>query len=331
MKSLLVVLIIVAMTYYIIAKIVKWVSDGEHVPPASVLIPIIGIPLLILLSFLTIIPAQNCGVVVTPNGVKKESYNTGWHFVLPIYKVFLMDKTAQVYTCAKSANTNVKDADYKEYKAAATQSATVWAPTIDGIKMGFDISASWAIDPEYAWWIYDNVSEMDNEKKGRFLWLEENVIKAKLKSALALTVSKYNPIEVYSNKRQTIQDEVYAKMKQEIKAYHLTLNQIDVREVYYNDDYEKSINSKKLAEQEALRLIEVTKQKEEQLKQAEIEKNIAIQKAEGEAKSLQIKGSSIASNPRIIELEWINKWDGRLPNYMMGNGQGIMLNMNNKQ
>lgn len=36
-------------------------------------------------------------------------------------------------------------------------------------------------------------------------------------------------------------------------------------------------------------MIEVTKQKEEQLKQAEIDKNIAIQQAEGETKALQIR------------------------------------------
>jgi hypothetical protein len=64
------------------------------------------------------------------------------------------------------------------------------------------------------------------------------------------------------------------------------------------------------------------------LKQASINKEIAIQQAEGEAKALQIKGSSIASNPKIIELEWINKWNGELPTYMLGSGQGIMLNFN---
>ena len=32
---------------------------------------------------------------------------------------------------------------------------------------------------------------------------------------------------------------------------------------------------------------------------------------------------------KIIQLEWINKWDGALPNYMMGNGQGVILNLPN--
>lgn len=349
MKTLIIILAILGVIYWIIAfsgkkalisyqnnyeKYKEKVKSGNRVYeepknngfniPNSIFIPIVSVFLIVVLSFLTIIPAQNCGVVITPNGVKQESYKTGWHFILPIYKVEMMDKTAQVYTCAQSKQ--VPESEYKEYKAASTQSGSIWAPTIDGIKLGFDISASWAIDPEYAWWIYDNVSEQDG-KLGRFYWLEENVIKAKLKSALALTVSKYNPIEAYSNKRQVIQDEVFEKMKNDIRSYHLSLNQIDIREVYYNPEYEAAINSKKLEEQRVLTLVEITKQKKEQEIQASIDKNIAIQKAEGEAKALQIKGSAVVNNPKIVELEWIQKWDGKLPVYQMGASQGIMLNI----
>ena len=75
-------------------------------------------------------------------------------------------------------------------------------------------------------------------------------------------------------------------------------------------------------------MIEVTKQKNELLKQAQIDKDIEITKAEAEAKALQIKGQSVASNPRIVELEWINKWNGELPTYMLGNNTSMMLGLN---
>jgi regulator of protease activity HflC (stomatin/prohibitin superfamily) len=78
-------------------------------------------------------------------------------------------------------------------------------------------------------------------------------------------------------------------------------------------------------------MVQITRQKDEALKQATIDKDIAIQKAEGKAKALQIKGSSIASNPKIIQLEWIQKWNGQLPTYMMGNGQGVIMNLPNKE
>ena len=334
MKSFIFILCIVAALYYVVAKIINInnvnnARDPERVQklPDSILFLLAPIIVAITLSFLLIVPAQQCAVIVTPGGVKQETYNTGWHIIMPWYKVYMMEKTAQVYTCAQ--RTTPTDKDYKQYKADATQSSTVWTPTSDGIKMGFDISASWRIDPKYAWWIYDNVSETDGAENGRFYWLEENVIKPKLKSALALTTSNYTPIQVYSNSREEIQVKTLERMQNDIKAYHLVLEQIDIREVYYNPEYEKAINQKKLEEQQVLTLQEVTKQKEEKAKQAEIDANIQIINAQAEAKALQIKGQSISSNPKIVELEWINKWNGQLPTYMLGN-QGVMLSMPNK-
>ena len=330
MKALIIIISIAAIGYWIVAKASNESGELETKLPDSVALLIAGIVLFVASLFVVAIPAQECGVVVTPAGVKKESYKTGWHIVMPWYKVERMDKTVQVYTCANlGSKGEVNEDDFRLTKAKkrSVQGTTIWAPTVDGIKMGFAISASWRIDPEYAWWIYDNVSELDDSNNGRFLWLEENVIKAKLKSSLALTASKYTPIEVYSNKREEIQELTYEKMRKDIESYHLILEQIDIREVYYNEEYEKSINQKKLEEQKALTLIEVTKQKEELLKQAEIDKNIDITKAEAEARALQIKGQSIASNPRIVELEWINKWNGQLPTYMLGSNQSVMLGL----
>ena len=330
MLTFIKILAILAIGYWVAAAITNKIH-GEKVLPNHLSILLSGIVTAIVLSFAAVIPAQECGVVVTPGGVKHESYKTGWHMVMPWYKVIKMDKTVQVYTCANlGSQTDASSNDLRmtDTKKNSVQGTTIWAPTIDGIKMGFAISASWKIDEEYAWWIYDNVSELDDSSNGRFLWLEENVIKPKLKSALALTASKYTPIEVYSNKREEIQALTHEKMKKDIAEYHLILEQIDIREVYYNQEYENSINQKKLEEQKALTLIEVTKQKEELLKQAQIQKDIDITQAEAEAQALKIKGQSISTNPRIVELEWINKWNGELPTYMLGNGQSIMLGLN---
>lgn len=331
MKGFIIFLSLVAIIYFVVARIINKNKYNDFKLPDSIWFLVMGLIVFVGVQFVTAIPAQECGVVVTPGGVKHESYPTGWHIVMPWYKVEKMDKTVQVYTCANlGSGESVSENDGRMTKAKreSVQGTTIWAPTVDGIKMGFAISASWRIDPDYAWWIYDNVSELDGVSNGRFYWLEENVIKAKLKSALALTASKYTPIEVYSNKREEIQELTLQKMKNDIKEYHLVLEQIDIREVYYNPEYEKSINQKKLEEQQALTLVEITKQKEELLKQAEIEKNIEITKAEAEAKALQIKGQSISSNPRIVELEWIKKWNGQLPTYMLGSNQSVMLGLN---
>ena len=318
-RLLFTLLIIYGAAGIILSRIRRNSSDALYHLPMLKQSLAAGIAGLLILSTIVRIGAQDVGVVVTPRGVDDEELHTGWHFIMPWNTVHIMDKTVWVYTCAQSSDEGSKpNAD------------AIWAPTKDGIKMGFDVSVSWRIIPTEASWLYQNVTENDGGNSGRYLWLEENVIRPKLKSAMALTVSNYTPIEVYSTKREEIQTNVIQRIVKEVEGYKLKIEQVDLREVYYNSDYEAAINNKKLAEQEALRLVEVTKQKEEQLKQSEIEKNIAIQRAEGEAKALSIKGTSINQNPKIIQLEWINKWDGKLPTYMLGNGQNVILGLPNQ-
>jgi regulator of protease activity HflC (stomatin/prohibitin superfamily) len=311
-------LVIYGVVGFVLSYLRNRQNEPINLPVWRVALPIGAIMLVIVLMIVRI-DAQQVGVVVKPSGVQDEEIHTGWHIIAPWNDVHKMDKTVWVYTCA-----------FQSDEGSKANADAIWAPTRDGIKMGFDVSLSWRIDPNEASWIYQNVTENDGGNSGRYIWLEDNVIRTKLKSALALTVSNYSPIEVYSTKREEIQQKVAERVRSEILPYKLILDQIDLREVYYNPEYEAAINNKKLAEQEALRLVEVTKQKEEQLKQAEIDKNIAIQKAEGEARALQIKGNSINANPKIIQLEWINKWNGQLPQYMMGDGQGVLLSVPTK-
>ena len=301
---------------YSVASFVMQMTKNPIKLPLGILVGIIGISTLFMISFITKIGGQEVGVLITPRGVSATPLKTGWHLIAPWNSVSSMDRTVWVYTFS-----NKKDEGQIKGEDA------IWTPTKDGIKMGLDLSISWRIDPEFAPWIYQNVSENDGGNSGRYLWIEQNIIRAKTKSALALTVSDYTPIEVYSSKRQSIQDVVFKKLQAELVLYHILLEQVDIREVFYNEEYERAINNKKLAEQEALRLVEVTKQKEEQLKQSSIDKNIAIQKAQGESEALKIKGAAISSNPKIIQLEWIAKWNGTLPQYMLGNSNGVILNL----
>lgn len=317
-KFIIIFIIVVAILYGVLSIFLKFLSPKNKLPKGGASL-FFGIVLFVFYLTVTVVGPQEVGVVVGPGGVKEAELHSGWHIVAPWNSVSPMDKTVWVYTFSQKGEEGEKRG-----------SDAIWVSTKDGIKIGLDVSISWRIDPEFGSWIYSNVSENDGGSTGRYLWLEENVIRAKTKSAIALAVSQFTPIEAYSNKREEIRNISFRILQKELMTYHLVLDQIDLREVFYNQDYEKAINEKKLAEQKVLTLIEVTKQKEEELKQAEINKNIAIQKAEGEAKALQIKGSSIASNPKVIQLEWINKWNGALPVYMMGNGQGVILNLDNK-
>jgi regulator of protease activity HflC (stomatin/prohibitin superfamily) len=269
-------------------------------------------------TFIYKIDGQHVGVVTTPSGVKNEAIHTGWNLIMPWWSVHEMDKTVWVYTCARE-------------EGAKRDDDAIWAPTSEGIKMGFDISAAWRIDPNQAPWIFQNVTTQDGDESNRYIWLEENVIRTKLKSNLALTVSEYTPIQTYSSKRQEIQDKVIERMIEDLKTWRIILDQVDIREVYYDGEYEAEIKNKKVQEQKALTLFEVTKQLEEKFIQSKLNKEIVIKGAEGEAQALKIKGDAIRQNPGVIQLNWIEKWNGQLPTYVMGDGSNTMLMLNPSQ
>ncbi len=52
----------------------------------------------------------------------------------------------------------------------------------------------------------------------------------------------------------------------------------------------------------------------------EADKKVAT--AKGEAEAIQIKGDALAKNPAVIELELINKWDGKAPDSLVSNSNG---------
>lgn len=314
-------------------------TDSDYKEPKAILLPFrvyafaISIIALILLSTIIKIDGQEVGVKITPSGVKENELQPGhWYIVAPWVKIERFDITQWVYTFADPDAVRQEekiDEDHKEVISDINDVAApaIWVNTKDQISMKISFSVTWAIDPKSADWIYGNISSNGGDD-GRYVWIEQNIIKRVATSAINDIATSYTTSEVYTNKRSEIQNSIFERLKTELGAKHLILISVDIQKAEYNKDYGDKLLATKVAEQEVIRMIQVTKQKEEQLKQASIDKDIAIQTAMGEAEALKIKGTSIAQNPKIIELEWINKWNGELPTYMMGEGKGVMINLN---
>ncbi len=70
------------------------------------------------------------------------------------------------------------------------------------------------------------------------------------------------------------------------------------------------------------------------MQQAQVEAEKRIATAKGEAEAIQIRGDALAKNPQVIQLELINKWDGKSPETLVRGGAGgvpsIVLPISNK-
>jgi prohibitin 2 len=97
----------------------------------------------------------------------------------------------------------------------------------------------------------------------------------------------------------------------------VNLTDVVIEDTELSDSLEKAIESKMIQEQEA----EKSKFLQEQ---AKIEAQTKIIRAQAEAKSAEILGKAVSDNPKIIQIEMIKKWDGKMPQVLDGNNSLIM-------
>lgn len=88
----------------------------------------------------------------------------------------------------------------------------------------------------------------------------------------------------------------------------------------YSDKFEGAIEDKVIAEQKAQEAVNNTKRIKEEAEQKVIS-------AKAEAEAMEIKSEALSKNKGLTEYEAVQKWDGKLPQYMLG-GATPFINLN---
>ena len=117
--------------------------------------------------------------------------------------------------------------------------------------------------------------------------------------------------EIVEN-RDAVRREIEASLRQTLDSNYFMNVQFQITNIDFDDDFETAIKEKQVAEQNALKAKNVTIQVEEQAKQTKI-------KAQAEAEAMSIKAAALESNPKLVNYEAVQKWDGKMPQYMLGN------------
>lgn len=96
----------------------------------------------------------------------------------------------------------------------------------------------------------------------------ERVIKPAMRSATRSVVGRYTPEQIYSSKRDAIQNEIFEETKKIVENQYIQLNEVLVRDVTLPDAIKDAIERKLGQEQESLeyefRLEKATKEAEKQ-------------------------------------------------------------------
>jgi regulator of protease activity HflC (stomatin/prohibitin superfamily) len=135
----------------------------------------------------------------------------------------------------------------------------------------------------------------------------------KILDALKAETAKYDAAEIIANRDQ-IRSEALKAAQERLTGF-VEVQDLSLVNVAFSDDYAKAIEAKQVAQQRA-------EQAKYELQQAEVEADKKVASAKGEAQAISIRGDALAKNPAVIDLELINKWDGKSPETLVTSGAG---------
>jgi regulator of protease activity HflC (stomatin/prohibitin superfamily) len=145
--------------------------------------------------------------------------------------------------------------------------------------------------------------------------IEEGFLKTAVYDAFRLATNKYTADELISN-RAVFEVEVRRLLDGQLLKEGFIINQF-TSNLVYPETFKKSIEAKNNAVQAALRA-------ENEVKTAEAQAKIKVATAEGNAQAMLTSAKAEAESnrmkqqtltPLLLQLEYINKWDGKLPVY----------------
>ena len=132
-------------------------------------------------------------------------------------------------------------------------------------------------------------------------------------------VGKWDAVDLISN-RDKAATTAFNQIRDNLAKYNVEVSRFEITDIAYTKEFENSVEQKVIAQQKAIEEQNRTKQIEEQARQK-------VMSAEAEAKSMQIRAEALEQNAKLVEWEAVQKWNGVLPQYMMGGGAVPFINL----
>lgn len=239
---------------------------------------VVLIILLVVCNPIAIVNAGERGVKVTLGQVSDESYTEGVHFVMPFVS-------------------SMHNMDVKTQKSNIA--TTVFTKDIQQARLTYVINYNLYADSAHK--MYKQVGK--NYKDTILIPIVEGTVKN--------VIGGWNASDLIANRAKATSD-ILAKLQEQLDDNYINVTDFNITDIDYSDVFEKAIEGKVTAEQEALKAKNQTVQVQELARQKVIS-------AEAEAKSIRIKAEALKQNRDLVNLTLAEKWDGKLPQYMMGN------------
>ncbi len=262
------------------------------------------------------VPAGHVGVKVYlfggDKGVETQELPPGKYWIGINEELYLFPTFTQNYTWTKEPI----DGDNTD--------ESISFQTVEGLTVNSDVGISYSVDATKVSILFQKYRKGIDEITDTYL---RNMVRDAL-----VTAASTRPIEtVYGAGKAELIAEVETRVRAQVEQFGIKLERL-----YWAGNFRlpqpvtDSINAK-------IQATQMAQQRENEVAQAKAEANKAIETARGEAESMRlraeaeaaaitIRGKALSENPKVVELEAINKWNGVLP-VVSGGGTVPMINV----
>jgi len=235
------------------------------------------------------INAGERGVLLNFGAVAPDVLDEGLHIMIPV-----MQKVARIDVQIQKSETR-------------SEAASKDLQDITSV-----IALNYHVIPDKANWVYQNIGTA----------FKERVIDPNVQEAVKAVTARYTAVQLIGE-REKVSAAIRETLKEKLADYNLYVDGFSVIDFSFSKKFTNAIEAKQEAEQFALKA-------QRDLERIKIEAEQKIAQAQAEAESLRLQKGQITTE--MIELrkieamrEAIAKWNGTVPNVLLGGGGGTPL------
>ena len=275
---------------------------------------IVIVVLIFVISCITTVPAGYIAVQYDiRGGIRDEVLTQGWHFVSPMIKTRLYSVSLnQSYLTASDMGDSPRNESYS-------------ACTAEGKEVVIDLTYTYQYAAEDIVGLFSRFKGQDGTE------IRDSFIKPNIVSWSKEVIAKYKVTALLGSERANINSALSDYLADKFAPYGIKISNVSLINIDVDEETSRSINAKITAQQNAeTQAINNQTSIDKANADAQVERTTAqahadalLIAAEAEAKANRMLDESLSD--KVLDSKKIEKWDGVLPKYMMGDNATPMI------
>lgn len=251
-----------------------------------------------------------------------QSSDQGLNFKLPFVDQVIVYKTQKIvyetvdptvyneYKATNSMNGSAYNTLEVQQDQSGYKDAAVDTQTKDGQQISVRFTIRFSLDP-------NKIQEIAN-KIGTEAEVVDKIVKTESRIWARNIPRNYSALDLYTGNIDNVSAEIKDKLTPIFEENGIIMDEFGIRSINFQADYVQTIEQKQI-EKEKIATEEYI------AKQEEFKKQALITKTQGEAEAQKLQQQTLTE--LIVKKLFIEKWDGKMPTTLAGDGNGFMLNL----